>query len=229
MAEQTLTKLLKAGYPQFKEHGRIPPWLLPQRSFGVVADGFGDTKILDSSRCLDLSVPATDELPDTESFPGNSWREACLEWPQISLVKDMIITLFESIQLITAKYPRSELTIEPQVVCRGLMVMFLAPFVPQGKNVLESIAAIMDANPESPADLIRKYTSVVLTDDRVYIAKVDNCICSHREWAGWTDLMQQQSQDFDGDYKLVAVTPPLSDGLAYALAAMLKEAPHAGA
>lgn len=54
MKEQRLTKWLQAGYPHFKENSGMPVWLLPERSFAIVVDGLGDTKILEGSRCLGM-------------------------------------------------------------------------------------------------------------------------------------------------------------------------------
>ncbi|MFC1982268.1 hypothetical protein ACFLV5_00525 [Chloroflexota bacterium] len=228
MKEQTLIKWLKAGSSQFKEHNGIPSWLVPQRSFDVMADWLGDINIVESSPHLNLSTP-DNQLHDIDRFPDETWRKACLEWPQLPLVKGVIISLFESIQHIVDKYDRGELTLEPNLVCRGLIVMSLAPFVPQGKNLLEAIAAIMHFNPEFPADIIRKYVSIVLTNDRLTVAKLDEFINSHREWADWVDLIQQQSESFNVDYRLVAVTPPHSDVLTSVLADMIKEGPSYGA
>jgi len=118
---------------------------------------------------------------------------------------------------------------KPVVVCRGLLVLAFAPFVPQGQAVLKEIATVLDGDTTSPADLITRFADAVLSGDHEIIARVDDCISRQPTWQHWTRKMQDQALAFTGDYRLVAATPPLSDGLAYALAAMMKEAPHAGA
>ncbi len=229
MKEQRLTKLLKAGYPHFKENSGVPVWLVPERSFAIVVDGLGDTKILEGSRCLDLLPDTANGIPDHESFSAGMWREACLDWPHLSLVSAIITSLLESVDRVVTKHYRGELTIEPQVIFRSLMVIAFAPFVPQGRAVLQNIATILDGAATNPADLITRFINAVLSDDPVTATRVSECIDSHREWACWADLLQQLALSFNGDYRLVAVTPPLSEGLADVLADMIKEAPNYGA
>ncbi len=229
MKEQGLTRWLRAGYPHFKENSGVPAWLLPERSFAIVVDGLGDTKILESSRCLGLLPDTAKEIPDHESLSAEMWRQACLDWPQLSLVSAIIMSLLESVDRVMAKHYHGELTIEPQTICRSLMVITFAPFVPQGREVLQDIAVILDGDAANPADLIRQYTGAVLNDDSVTATRVSECIGSHQEWACWADFLQQLALSFNGNYKLVAITPPLSEGVADVLADMIKEAPNYGA
>ncbi len=229
MKEQSLTKLLEEGYPHFKEYSGIPVWLLPERSFAIVVDGLGDTKILEGSRCLDLLPDTAKEIPDRESFSAGMWREACLDWPHLSLVSTIITSLLESVDRVMTKHYRGELTIKPQVIFRSLMVIAFAPFVPQGRAILQDIATILDGNAANPADLIRRCVKVVLRDEPVTVTRISECIDSHREWACWADFLQQLALSFNGNYKLVAVTPPLSEGLADVLSEMIKEESNYGA
>ena len=229
MEEQRLTNCLKGGYPHFKENSGVPAWLLPERSFAVVVDNLGDTKVLESSRYLGLLPNTTEEIPDHESLSDEMWRQACLDWPQLSLVSAIIMSLLETVDRVMAKHYRSELTVEPQVVFRVLMVIAFAPFVPQGRAVLQNIATILDGDAANPARLITLYVNAVLNDDSVTATRISECIGSHRDWACWADFLQQLALSFNGNYKLVAVTPPLSEGLADVLADMIKEAPNYGA
>ena len=228
MKEQGLTKLLKAGYPHFKQNSGVPAWLLPERSFAIVVDGLGDTKILEGSRCLDLLPDTANKIPDQESFSAGMWREACLDWPHLSLVSAIITSLLASVDRVMTKHYRGELTVEPQVLFRSLMVIAFAPFVPQGRAVLQNIASILDGDTANPAHLITRYTDAVLDNDPVTVTRIGDCIGSHREWACWADFLQQLASNFNGDYRLVAITPPLSEGLADVLADMIKEAPNYG-
>jgi len=229
MKEQRLTKWLEAGYPHFKEYSGVPAWLLPERSFAIVVDKLGDTKVLESSRCLGLLPDTDEEIPDHESFSDEMWRQSCLDWPQLSLVSAIIMSLLESVDRVMAKHYRGELTVEPQVVFRVLMVVAFAPFVPQGRAVLQNIATILDGDAANPARLITLYVNAVLNDDSVTATRISESIGRHREWACWADFLQQLALSFNGNYKLVAVTPPLSEGLADVLADMIKEAPNYGA
>jgi hypothetical protein len=229
MEEQRLTNLLKAGYPHFKESGGVSAWLLPERSFAVVVDNLGDTKILESSRYLGLSPDRLVEIPDHDGSSAGMWRQACLDWPHLSLVSAIIMALLESVDRVMAKHSRGELKTEPQAIFRSLMVIAFAPFVPQGRAVLQNIATILDGDAANPACLITLYVNAVLNDDSVTATRISECIGSHRDWACWADFLQQLALSFNGNYKLVAVTPPLSEGLADVLADMIKEAPNYGA
>ena len=229
MKEQRLTKWLEAGYPHFKEYSGVPAWLLPERSFAIVVDNLGDTKVLESSRYLGLLPNTTEEIPDHESFSDEMWRQACLDWPQLSLVSTIIMSLLDSVDRVMAKHYSGELTVEPQVVFRVLMVIAFAPFVPQGRVVLEDIAANLDGDAANPAHLITLYIGAVLIDDLVTATRISECIRSHQEWDCWADFLQQLALSFNGNYKLVAITPPLSEGVADVLADMIKEAPNYGA
>ena len=127
MKEQRLTKLLVEGYPHFKENSGVPAWLLPEHSFAIVIDNLGDTKVLDSFGCLGQLPYTAKETPDHESSSADMWRQACLDWPQLSLVSAIIISLLESVDRVMAKHYHGELPIEPQVIFRSLMVIAFAP------------------------------------------------------------------------------------------------------
>jgi len=139
------------------------------------------------------------------------------------------MSLLESADRVMAKHYRGELIIEPQSIFRSLMVITFAPFVPQGRTVLQDIATILDGDAANPARLITLYVNAVLNDDSVTATRISESIGRHREWVCWADFLQQLALSFNGNYKLVAVTPPLSEGLADVLADMIKEAPNYGA
>jgi len=139
------------------------------------------------------------------------------------------MSLIESVDRVMAKHYRGELTMEPQVVFRSLMVIAFTPFVSPGRAVLQDIAIILDGDAANPADLITRYINTVINGDMITTTRVSECIGSHREWVSWADFLQQLALSFSGDYKIVAVTPPLSEGLADVLADMIKETPNYGA
>ena len=229
MKKQGLTKWLKAGYPQFKEYSGVPAWLLPERSFAIVVDGLGDTRMMELSRCLDLSIPIVKELPDIGSFPAEMWRKACLDWPLLSVISPVITSLLEAGDRIVSKYHCGELTIDPQVIFRSIMVIAFAPFVSKGETVLQNISTILGEDVTDLSNIITRYIDTVSNGDSVTVTKVIECIESHQKWTCWADMQQQLAQSFNGDYRLVAVTPPLSERLADVLVDMMKEAPNYGA
>jgi len=232
MAKQRLVKLLKTGYPHLKEYGGLPPWLLPERSFAIVADGLGDNNILEMARPLGL--PSGMDLikrtlnTDTDKS-ADSWLTAAACWPLLPVIKPIAISLFEASGRIMSQIRRGELETDTSVVWRVLLVIAFAPFDPQGQDILEEIATILDGDVALPAELITRFTDAALSGDDKIMTRVDDCINHQHPWLHWTEKMQEQALTFNADYKLVAVTPPLSDELTHALAAMMKEATDAGA
>ena len=232
MAEQKLVKLLKTGYPHFKEYGGLPSWLLPERSFAIVADGFGDNNLLEMARPLGLPS-SMDLFNQTLSVnadeSADGWPTAAACWPPLPVIKPTAISLFEASDRIMSQIRQGELKTDHAVISRILLVIAFAPFDPQGRDILEEIAPILDGDATSPAELITRFANAVLSGDDEIVTRVDDCINGQSTWQRWTEKMQEQALAFTGEYKLVAVTPPLSDGLARALAAMMKEATDAGA
>ena len=204
-------------------------WLLPERSFAIVVDGLGDTRMMELSRCLGLYIPIVKELPDIGSFPAEMWRKACLDWPLLPVISSVITSLLEAGDRIMSKYYRGELTVDLHVVFRSIMVIAFAPFVSQGETVLQNITTILGGDVTDPSHIVTRYIDAVLNGDSVTVTKVVECIGSHQEWACWVDMQQQLVQSFNGDYRLVVVTPPLSERLADVLVDMMKEAPNYGA
>ncbi len=229
MKEQSLTNALKAGYPHFKETSGVPSWLVPNRSFAVVVDELGDTRILEASRCLGLLPDTLKEIPDDKGSSVAMWRQVCLDWPQLPLVAGIITSLLESVNRIMAKQAIGDLKVEPQVIFRCLMVIAFAPFVPQGRAVMQDMAAILESDAANPAHLVTRYADAVLYDDQVTLTRITDCINGYHDWACWADFLQQLALSSNWSCKLVAVTPPLSEGLADVLADMIKEASTYGA
>jgi len=229
MREQKLTEWLKAGYPHFKKHSGVPEWLLPERSFSKVVEGFGEDIIVESSHYLNLLPYSANKIPKHESLPAETWQEVCFDWPHLSLVSSVITSLFESVERIMAKYNRGYLTIELPVIFRSLAVISFAPFIPQGRTVLQNIAELLEGDTADPAELVRRYTDAILQGVSMTAMSVIKCIDSHPEWTCWADLLQRMALEFNGDYKMVAIAPPPSEGLADVLVEMIKEAPDYGA
>ena len=232
MVEQRLVKLLKTGYPHFKEYGGLPSWLLPEHSFATVADGFGDSNILEMARPLGLpsGMDLFNQTLNTDADESaDGWPTAAACWPPLPVIKPIAISLFEANGRIMSPIRRGELKTDPSVVSRILLVMAFAPFDPQGRGILEEIATILDGDITLPAELITRFADAVLNGNDEIVTRLNDCINRQFTWQRWTEKMQEQALAFTGEYKLVAVTPPLSDELARALAAMMKETTDAGA
>lgn len=228
MHKQRLIDHLKEGYSSIKEASKLPPWLLPERSFAVVVDNLGEAKVLELSRCLNLPIDMTG-ISETGSLSAETWQQACLDWTKTSLVGDVVITLMESVERIMNKRFCSGLNVDIKFVFRILMVVAFAPFISRGRDILNDIAIILNSDANSPADMIKRYTDSVVDGHTMVSIMVNDCIDGYQDWSSWADLLQQLSVHFEANYKLVAITPPLSEELVNVLVEMFKEVPVNGA
>jgi hypothetical protein len=60
VADKTLTKWLKAGYPYLKAESGLPGWVLPECSFNGVAEEVGDDGLLQLAQVLQLVGDVSD-------------------------------------------------------------------------------------------------------------------------------------------------------------------------
>jgi len=232
MKEQRLTKWLQAGYPHFKENSGVPAWLLPERSFDKVAGRLGDSGILKIAHTLDLAPglgKQQEEMPKPQDMPDDAWREACLRWPPLPYVGQVVNACLEASDKILRRLSQGQIELNPFTVCRGMAVLALIPFVPHGRSLLDELAVVLAGDTASPARLITKYADAVVIGDKDTVVGVDTCIEGYRGWAAWFTVFEKHALGFPSSPRLIAVTPPLSDGLADVLADMMKEAPNDGA
>jgi hypothetical protein len=227
MEKEKLTEYLKEGYPYFKATSGVPAWFLPERSFAIIINIMNEKRLIELSRHLQLSKDI--EIPENDDLSPEMWQQACLDWPQLSLVKDVVTALLESVDKVLKKYYQNKLKVELKFVSRIFMVISFAPFIPQGRDILQSISMILGGNTNNPATLITQYVNSVLTDEMILTAKINELIDKYEDWSHWADSLQQSASKFQADYKLIAVTPPLTEELADVLTEMMKEATNSGA
>lgn len=224
MKGQTLTKWLKAGYPHLKAGSGLPAWLLPERNLCQTADEVGDCGILRMSQPLNLAkgiIP--DQLPEATAFSAEAWQEAVRQWPPLGQVRPIVEAFLGVAERVTSQLHRIRLMVEPTVVCRNMAVLLLAPFVNQGKPIIEELASILGSDTSHPAELITGYAEAVTKGDTVTVEKVNECIVKYSSWAKWAAILQEQVLRLQYTPRLIAVTPPISSELVCVLASMVKE------
>jgi len=231
MTQDRLAKWVMKGYPYLKECAGLPPWLLPERSFGKIVDGLGDGAILEMAQPLDLGpgIVQRGDLPDPEGMMADAWREACLRFPPLSAVRPLVEVCLEASDGILRQLCKGETDIDSLAVCRSIAVLAFAPFIPQGKALSEELAAILGGRSDSPAGLIAKYAHAVESGNNRTVRAVDNCIKRYPRWPEWFTVFEKRAADFPSNPRLIAVTPPLSEGLTDVMADMIKEAWNHGA
>ncbi|MFC1909858.1 hypothetical protein ACFLXC_01010 [Chloroflexota bacterium] len=229
MAKQKLTNWIKTGYPYIKEGAKLPAWVLPENGLNRMVDQVGDNGILETSQPLGLTdrmEKLLSKTPDPESVPSPEWQEAVTRWPHLSQIRPLIEAFWEVSGPLTAHLPAIKSRIDPMVIYRSMAVLLFAPFVEQGKVLMEELAEILCTPANNAAGLIRSYAVAVRDSNINTLEKVNLCIVKYSIWQQWASAMQKQVLDCQHTPKLIAVTPAYSDNLIGLLATMMKEGQH---
>jgi len=226
--ERRVTEWLKRGYPHLKEESQLPVWILPEHSFGKMADELGGGRILELSRPLGFAEGVEDLLekaPEPETMPVEAWQTVVMQWPPLVIVKSMIEACLEATAMVERYFQSHQAGAPPLIVCRGMAVLGFAPFLAQGQPVMAELASILQGDRNRPAQLLRRYADAVVQGDVPTLRRVDDCIARHSHWLEWAGVFLEAAQSFPGSLKPVAVTPPLTAELAGVLADMIRERP----
>lgn len=227
MTEQRLIRWLEAGYPYLKAGSQLPAWLLPERSLNSAADKLGDQAILEMSQSLDLAKgTGSGQVPDPATFSPEDWQKAVEHWPPLPQVRPIVEALLGAADRIVAYFCTGEPGTDRMMVCRSMAVLAFAPFITEGKPVIEELACILDGNASQPAELITRYAEVVLSGDGLTVEEINQCIVRYSSWAEWAATVQELTLKCQYTPRLIAVTPPLSPELVGALVSMIKEGHH---
>jgi hypothetical protein len=225
MAEQTLTRWLKTGYPHIKAGCGLPPWVLPERSLSRVTEEVGDAGILKVGRPLGLAggLDWLKEAPDPATVSPEAWQEAVKQRQSLSQFGRCIGAFLKIADTITAGLPLIRSRIDPMVVCRSLAVLLFAPFIDQGKAVLAEVASALSSDGGEPSQLILSYGEAVMREDIVMVEKVNQSIVKYSAWQEWALALQEEVLRCRYTPRVIAVTPPLSAKLVSVVATMIKE------
>jgi len=230
MTQAKLIRYLKTGYPHFKAESRLPIWLLPEHSFGGIADKLGEEKLLALSRPLNLNEDFTEQLealPSPETLPDENWHQAIQSWPSLVQVFAILEALMEVTSKLTDKFQKKELQAKPEIVCRALVTLGLAPLVPQGNTLIRDLGLILKSEPAHPVELIRRYAKAVSENDLPTLDQVEASIAQYQLWQKWSERFMAAIYDYPEIPRLVGITPPVSSELVDVLAEMLQEETHA--
>lgn len=226
MKEQKLAELIKSGYPYVKDEAGLAPWVLPEHGLNRIVDEVGDDGILKVSRPLGLTENVERLLksaPDPSSVPQQAWQEAVKQWQPLSQVRPVVAAFLEVAGPVMAHLQVIKSKVDPMVICRSLAVLLYAPFIDQGKALLEEVAGVLTRQTNDPAELIRSYAEAVNRGDIQTLEKVNRCIVKYSAWQEWASAMQERALSCRHTPKLIAVTPPLSAELAGILTTIMRE------
>lgn len=226
MAEQKLTRWVKTGYPYVKDGAGLVSWLLPEHGLNRTVDEVGDSGILKVSQPLGVAEGVErlmERAPDPASVSLQAWQDAVRKWQPLSQVRPVIAAFLEVASPVTAQCQGIKSMIDPMVICRSLAVLLFAPFIDQGKALLGELAGVLDRPASAPAELIRSYAGAVNRGDIPTLEKVNQCIVKYSAWQESATALQEEALRCRHTPKLIAVTPPLSAGLAGILTTLMKE------
>ncbi len=222
----TLTTWLKAGYPHLKEQSGLPVWILPEHTVSRVADELGDDGILKMSRPLGLANGIDillEKAPDPDKLPGEVWQATVIGWPSLSHVKDVVEACLEATSMIMRLFNTGRLKADPDMVCRGMVVLGFAPFFGEGKPVLNGLATVLKGDAGLPAQLLKRYAGVVAAGDIITLMQVDECIARYSQWAELATTFMNCAANFTYVPKPIGITPTISTEMVEMLAEMMKE------
>jgi len=223
VSKQVLAKLIKTGYPYMKEGSGLPSWLLPESSLTGTVEALGDDGILKISRSLSLDKGLGNPSYPSLSLSPEEWQDAVNNWPNLPKVKPFISAFMEAVSKMTSHLENGIPGVPPMKIYRSLAVIGFAPFIPEGKPIIEELSKILDRQACMPAELLTRYTEAVVNDDITTIEKVNECIVKYDSWARWADRLQKLVGTLTYKPRLIAVTPPLTDDLVSVLASVVKE------
>ncbi len=152
------------------------------------------------------------QAPDPGTISAETWENAIRGWPPLSQGRSLVQSLQEAGDRILAEFHRGKLRVDPFVVCRGLAVLFMAPFLPQGQWLLPRVAVVVGASPYEPAALlIDRYVEMVISGDQDMLGKINCCIIEEAPVLGtWSAAVMEAVARFPFIPRMSAVTPPLS-------------------
>jgi len=225
MAERKLTEWVKVGYPYMKREAGLAPWAMPEHGFNRIADEVGDDGLLALARPLFLAervVQLMERAPEPAAVPPQAWQEAMRKWQYLPQLEPVIAAFLEVSGPLLAQVVRFKPVIDPAMVCRHVSVLLFAPFIDQGRALLEEVAAIL-GRANSPAEVIRGYGEAVGQRDVTTLEKIDRSILKYSAWQEWAASMQERLRGCRCTPKLVAVTPAPAADIIGLLVTMMKE------
>jgi len=220
-----LAEFIKSGYHHVKDEVGLASWVLPEHGLNRIVDEVGDDGILKLAQPLGLAEGAARLLknaPGPADVSLQAWQDAVGKWQYLSQVAPVIAAFLKVAGPVMAQLLRIKPIIDPAVICRNTAVLLFAPFVDQGKAVLEEVAKIL-GKANSPTELILGYGEAVGRRDITTLEKVDQGILKYSPWQEWASGMQEQVVRCRHTPKLVAVTPAPSMDVIGLLARMIKE------
>ena len=224
MKHNLLVPYIQTGLPAFREISKLPEWLVPDAA--EVVSQLGDENLLELVEPLGLTGEIQSCLTQSASadkLPVGEWREAIERWYVVYQVVPVTMALLRAREKIEAMERRGVIGINSTSVVRSLVTIAFAIFIPNGGKILDRLAVVLGGNPTEPAELLNRYVTALVSDDKDTLSRVEQCIQRDPMWTAWFVRFSHCAQAFPYLPRVIGVSPVPSSALVPLLATMFKE------
>ena len=224
MKQNLLVPYIKTGFPDFREITKLPEWLVPGAA--EVASQLGDENLLELIKPLGLTGGIQSGLAPvemTDKLPVEEWREAIERWYAVYQVVPVTTALLRAREKVEAMERRGVIGINSALVVRSLVTIAFAIFIPNGGKILDRLAVVLGGNPTEPAELLNRYVTALVSDDKDTLSRVEECIQRDPMWTAWFARFGSCALAFPYLPRVIGVSPVPSNALIQILATMIKE------
>ena len=224
MRQNLLVPYIKTGFPSFREISKLPEWLVP--GAGEVVSQLGDESLLELIEPLGLTGEIKSCLAQAagaDQLPVGEWREAIGRWYAVNQVMPVTIALLRACEKVETMERRGVIGINSSSIVRSLVTIAFAIFIPNGGKILDRLAAVLGGNPTEPAELLNRYVTALVSDDKGTLSRVEEYIQRDPMWTTWFARFSDCAQAFPYLPRVIGVSPVPSSALVPVLATMFKE------
>jgi hypothetical protein len=224
MKQNLLAPYIKTGFPYFREISKLPEWLVPGTA--EVANQLGDESLLELVEPLSLTggiQSCLAQAPKADKLPVEEWCEAIGRWYAVHQVVPVTMALLRAREKIEAMQRRGIGEVNSVSKVRSLVTIAYAIFIPNGGKILDRLAVVLGGNPTEPAELLNRYVTALVSDDKDTLSRVEECIQRDQMWTTWFARFSNCALAFPYLPRVIGVSPVPSSALIQLLATMIKE------
>ncbi len=224
MKQNLLAPYIKTGFPYFREISKLPEWLVPGAA--EVVSQLGDESLLELVEPLGLTGEIQSclaQAPKADKLPVGEWREAIERWYAVHQVVPVTMALLRAREKIEAMQRRGIGGVNSVSKVRSLVTIAFAIFIPNGGKILDRLAVVLGGNPTEPAELLNRYVTALVSDDKDTLSRVEECIQRDQMWTTWFARFSNCAMAFPYLPRVIGVSPVPSSALIQLLATMIKE------
>ena len=228
MKQNLLAPYIKTGFPYFREISKLPEWLVPGAA--EVVSQLGDESLLELVEPLGLTEEIQSclaQAPKADKLPVGEWCEAIGRWYAVHQVVPVTMALLRAREKIEAMQRRGIGGVNSVSKVRSLVTIAFAIFIPNGGKILDRLAVVLGGNPTEPAELLNRYVTALVSDDKDTLYRVEECIQRDQMWTTWFARFSNCAMAFPYLPRVIGVSPVPSSALIQLLATMIKEVTNA--